>query len=596
MFGNTKKDQNNNGNPKTIEPNKNSSLEILKPKILLIDCHANLEKSLKAKGHNISTGSFGTPYRTQMGDGYFPVISNHNLPNCEEQEIVVVDLLPNDLVDAPIGTNNRLPNEPDWWVKASNDFIDPRPKSMTDFLPVFDRILFHGGIFIIFSDSIPKQDFVIGKNSARSSLSIQGKIEKTTWSFLTPLEDLYVYSDNGEEIRVIENENPLAKILKDVSKESSFNCVLDPKPWKKDSWKTIANNKYGTPISLIYYTENKKGNIFIFPQIKNKEKILLYLLEDFLPGAYPELFPNSTKGSWIHNEKYEIPKIIELNLKKKEIQRSFLTQMTELDAKISTERENSGWLQHLLTTYDKNLVDAVKKSLEILGFQKIIDVDVERDAKGVSRREDLQILDGNPSLIIDIKGIGGLPSDPEIQQAEKHATIRIREWDRTDVNPLTIINHQRYLPPLERENAMPFREDMVENSKLSRHGLLTTFDLFRLVKSFLKNQWKPENVKPIFYNHGRIEIIPAHYKYLGKINNVWKEAFSVQIEKDNIKTGDKIGFETDIDFEEATILSLQLESQPVQEAISGSEIGIKANFEKIKLKKGMKIYRIDTTN
>src|SRR5690606_33742325 len=91
----------------------------------------------------------------------------------------------------------------------------------------------------------------------------------------------------------------------------------------------------------------------------------------------------------------------------------------------------------------------------------VVDVDEERDREGKSRREDLQITDRSPTLIVDIKGIGGYPGDEDALQASKHASIRMKEWKRTDVNGLSIINHQRHLPPLERENQMPFRQELL---------------------------------------------------------------------------------------------------------------------------------------
>ena len=143
---------------------------------------------------------------------------------------------------------------------------------------------------------------------------------------------------------------------------------------------------------------------------------------------------------------------------------------------------------------------AVIKTLCILGFEKVVDVDKESrtSSSGGSLREDIQIKDESPILIVDVKGITGLPSDPEATQAHRHATMRMKEWERTDINCLTIINHQRNIPPLDRENNMPYRQELIDGASQMDLGLMTTWDLYRLLRSFLRNNWKPENIKPLF--------------------------------------------------------------------------------------------------
>ena len=78
------------------------------------------------------------------------------------------------------------------------------------------------------------------------------------------------------------------------------------------------------------------------------------------------------------------------------------------------ERKNNGFLHQLLTASGPELVAAVRQTLGVLGFRSVIDVDQElTDGKSkVSRREDLQIQDHSPILLVEIKGIGPAPSIP----------------------------------------------------------------------------------------------------------------------------------------------------------------------------------------
>ena len=193
-------------------------------------------------------------------------------------------------------------------------------------------------------------------------------------------------------------------------------------------------------------------------------------------------------------------------------------------------------------------------------------------------------------MIVDIKGIGGLPSDADALQADKHATIRMREWKKTDVTALSIINHQRHLPPLDRENNMPFRQEILDHAEESQLGLITTWDLFRLVRSFQNNGWKPEHVKPLFYRKGRIGIIPDHYKAIGKVSHVWKKAFSMIIENGELKVNDHLAFELASEFEEREVASLQIADNSVQSAGVGNDVGVKTTTPLPNLKKGMPVY------
>jgi hypothetical protein len=69
-----------------------------------------------------------------------------------------------------------------------------------------------------------------------------------------------------------------------------------------------------------------------------------------------------------------------------------------------------------------------------------------------------------------VKGVFGHPEDGEAMQSQKHASIRIQESGHATFRGLSIINHQRGLPGLERENEMPFRKEIVSAAIPTRTG------------------------------------------------------------------------------------------------------------------------------
>jgi len=227
----------------------------------------------------------------------------------------------------------------------------------------------------------------------------------------------------------------------------------------------------------------------------------------------------------------------------------------------------------------------------VLGFSDVVDVDVERDREGKSRREDLQIRESSPTIIIDIKGISGYPSDDDALQADKHAAIRMREQARTDIVGLSIINHQRHLPPLERENVMPFRQELLDAAEERTLGLMTAWDLYRIVRNSNKLGWTPAVVKPLFYKKGRIEVVPNHYRLLGVVQKAWSAAFGI-VTQGELKLGDRVAVEFSIEFEEFQVDSIKIDNQSVEQAVIGDRVGL-VWAGRGKIREGMRVFRVE---
>lgn len=246
---------------------------------------------------------------------------------------------------------------------------------------------------------------------------------------------------------------------------------------------------------------------------------LLSFLDEPLSVLCPYLFPDSEKAKWLKYPEYEIPSILKIKNRIKQIQEKTNSEIADLEKMCNEERQKFGYLQDLLSSSGDLLVISVKKTLESLGFSSVIDADENLKESSVSgpKREDLRICDGSPALLIEIKGISGMPKDEDALQVSKYMVPRMKEWNRTDVHGLFIVNHQKNLPPSERENRSVFRDDILANAIEQGFGLLTTWDLFRLARSFNKNNWVHEHVKDLFYKNSRIDIIPSHYRYLGVI-------------------------------------------------------------------------------
>ncbi len=581
-----------------MESELDPSPKYQKPKIMLVDIKDDAEVVLKKAGFNVTSGTFGTPYRVQKKDQYLPVIPNGALRDCHEQEVVIIDLFPNEPLDQPAGEKIISEGENDWWAKCSTGLIDPRSRVMAHYKEAFDRILVNGGVFAVFADSRDSQQLVFGRVSRHYGFQIESDIHFDNWSFLSVLnsDQFSVSDDQGREIIVEESHDELGTFFKRHFSRAKFKCALEMKYYEKNNWISIATNKYGKSIAGILVPEkNRKGIVFVLPQLEYKSEFINELLTSILPTVTPKLFPHIEGARWVERPIYELPQIVDLKSQIEETQTQVREKVQKLKDQIQKERDSNSFLHDLIRETDRKLVQAVLQTLRTLGFKDVVDMDEEVEKnKEAYKDEDIQIRDNSPLLLIEVKGIGGIPSDADVQQVAKHIAPRMKKLQRHDIQGLSIINHQRHLPALERENIKTFREDIITASKKQDVGLLTTWDLFRLVRSFIKNNWTHAQVKDIFYQKGRISLVPSHYHFLGIIDEYWEkaDALSFKIEEGILKKGHRVAYELPVEFVEQTVESLQIDGLPVNEASKGAFVGIKTNLKKEEAKKGTRVYLI----
>jgi hypothetical protein len=222
-----------------------------------------------------------------------------------------------------------------------------------------------------------------------------------------------------------------------------------------------------------------------------------------------------------------LPSIVALRQEILEIEAAARRETERLTQAIAAEREKMGFQHDLLRETGDDLVGAVKKALAAIGFNSVIDSD-ESKLPGDRRREDLQIRDRSPVLLVEVKGISGLPPEHEALQVGKYIAPRMKEWNRTDVAGISLANHERNKPGLDR-NQSPFTGDVIACAVDQGLGLLTTWDLFRLVRNLLRLGWKAEHVQALFYAPGRIDAIPANYEFTGEVEHYWERAGVVGI-------------------------------------------------------------------
>lgn len=340
--------------------------------------------------------------------------------------------------------------------------------------------------------------------------------------------------------------------------------------------------------------ESGTGDLLLLPKIADLPTFIRELVDIALPEQFPELFPEAEKSSWVHDSPYELKNVLGLKADVQRIRESARKEEETIERQMKQEYEKDGYLHDLITATDRKLVLAVKKALETLGFQKVIDVDAERTAANKGLREDLRIEDCLPEVVVDVKGIAGLPSDEDALAADKYVADRMREVGHTEVVSLTVMNHQRRLPPLERQNDNPFRELVLENARHKNLGLLTTWDLFCLVRNFTSNRWRHDDVKALFYSAGWIVPKPAHYAPMGTVTNYLpnRKVVELEIESGLLHVGDTIAFGLALEYSEEAVTSMHVDGVAADVADPGRKVTVLTSLTKAQARSGVPVYRV----
>lgn len=558
-----------------------------KPKVFLMGLASSVLDVLEDAGINATPGSLGNPYRVALSSQSVPMPDSSQIGGYAEQEIIFVDLSFN-LAPKAVGEVAFATDGPGIWVDCNRGFIDPRAIAAAHVREGVDRIVDAGGVLVVFAS--PKTKMTIVHGTVRGGkLWTDQEFSSDEWSFHSDLQYIKVLESKGEEIFVCEERSPLGRALGEALAGMHFECTLSPLYDPEEQWTTLAKNKFGETLALgrIYPSS---GAILILPQMQDKANFIKRLLTDVFPEMFPGLFPGIEKGRWTHLPEYELGSVAQLQAEREDAVKRHESEMERIATGIAVARKIDGWLHDLLTQTGDPLVEAVETALGELGFTAVVDMDKIRDRENKPRREDLQVQDDSPTLVVDIKGISNFPGDEDAMQAFKHATLVMREQKRLDVFGLSIINHQRHLPPLQRDNSMPFRRELVEVALQNLQGLMTTWDLYRLVVNKRRHSWKPDYVKPALYRHGRIEPIPQHYSLLGRVTQVWRHAFGVDIESSSVSVGDTVALEFEIYFEESVIASLHVSDEKKLRASVGDKTGLPWPISASRPKPGMRVF------
>jgi len=539
-----------------------SEFEYTHPKILAIDLDRTVVSSLQNSGLNIEPGTFGSPYKVFHQNEFYPVIINHNLPeNLTNKKLVIIDLS----AAMYIQQQTQVSGQFSYWAKPDSfGLINPRYLSMDLFRKDFDRIYNNGGIFIIFANNIDEITIKTAKDCISPVVEkleikkLQNNDKKyNNWSFLTEinLPNLSITKLFGRKIEV--EKSFIYNLLCDYQNNFRHYCQVFPEKNEiKRKWSRLARDMHNLTIAgVINELSEGKGLILLLPNIPNSDKkssFLFKLITEYLPKIVPDL----CKKDWLTLPEYEIPKIQRVKNKLESILAEHQQRLSKLEMAIAEERKKLSYWHDLITSTDRPLIDAVKKAFHVLGFKQIIDPD--------NNQEDLQIKDYRPILLLEIIGTSEeCIDDTKIWQ---YLAPRMQEYKTFEVKGLIIVNYQKDIPPLARDNENIFSQTILDKAKEYNLGLITTWDIYRLMRNYLKFGWKHDRIKDIFYQTGKIDPIPSHYQYIGIVEDFDKlqNTVKIKLEKLYLQKGDIIAFDFAVEIEEQKIENIKQNDKNIE--------------------------------
>ncbi|WP_435017607.1 hypothetical protein TA3x_005225 [Tundrisphaera sp. TA3] len=573
-----------------------------KPRILLVDLPEDAALTLRKLGLNVETGSFGVPYEVKLTTGDILVPLRYSLPGYAEQEIIVVDTSEPTPVSYPNDVKPLAPNVPKLVVNGGYGIINPRYWAMGTAREEGARILESGGMFIVFATPRTTVEYVFLRPEERYKRREEFPLDN--WSFLSLLGDrwLTLNRDSGTEMKPGDQSTSIISLIDRFTKGSYFSCTIR-KEWRTTEDKPYPAftpflfSKYGDAVGAAIYLGENRGSIIILPQIEDKAGFLSDLFKSYLPEVFPRLFPEHEGEAWVHRRDYEHPGIVTKRSRQAKIQLKADEAKNSIEVEILEEKTRLAFLHGLLTKTGDELVDDVKSALEFIEFQNVIDVD--KTGEGGNKQEDLQILDRPTKVLVEVKGLGGLPREANTLQVTKFILRRIRNWiwpDQPVITPhgVTLVNHQRNLPPLERDNNSVFTDAQVADASDNGTGLMTTWDLFRLIRGMERWGWDKQHVQDVFFQAGRIGELPAHYRRVGEIAHYYDKISVASILVDDgerLSIGDTVGYVFEDRFHEEKVESLRVDKVDVREATSGQKAGYKTGLVRKDLPEGTAVDR-----
>lgn len=230
----------------------------------------------------------------------------------------------------------------------------------------------------------------------------------------------------------------------------------------------------------------------------------------------------------------------------------------------------------MLTASGDDLVSALKVFLEYLGFTDVVDKDSTLK-EGEIREEDLGFSYNGVNVLMEVKGINGTSTDSECSQIDKVVLRRIRETKNPNHHGAYVVNNQRNVEPLKRQDP-PFNNTQIKDAENQGRTMSYTAQLFALYSDIENGYVSKERVRECFLVPGLLEphrdlislgVPPKFFEN--------RTVLCFHLKDSLIRKGDLVFYFDDLKrMVGAEVLDIQINRKSLQSATSG-EVSIKVS-------------------
>lgn len=556
-----------------------------KTNICCIDLDDDSLDYFKSLGFNVFEGSLGSVFNIDWNKTFSsvtPVLADWNIPqNIHEYHVFVHDMC---------NANKRL------YIKEQHSEAEiteikkrhiecDRPVSVFDIRPFGSYILsnrFSGAcnkrqLNIVFVSSEIRKKYNTDSYSSCDLQTVGPYSLYDAWSVLSG-------NDRYGNIVSLE-DNMVSRILfegrtGEISYYHAFRAPMQNKGNARvqdEKFLPLLHNELNECVSYIYFHEEKFVD-FVFPQMNDKAGFLRTLFEEVIFKSFSEFFPDIEEKRWINNTIFDLPGQKEIKDKIKEKEILVKREVGALETSLKQIDEDLGFLKDLITESGGKLVSAVKKYLEWLGFDNVVDKDATLKDSDI-KEEDLNFTYGNMLMLVEVKGINGTSTDAECSQVDKIVNRRMRQKNTLNVHGIYIVNNEKNVDPLKR-TIPPFNDNQIGDAKNQSRTIVYTEQLFALYFDIEHGYISKDEAKERFLNEGLINF-HSIYKSLGIPYHYYNEGVIVCVELDgtNIRVGDCLYYLDELHrLVELTIIEIQQDKTVLQEASDGKtslNVGVK---------------------
>jgi hypothetical protein len=226
----------------------------------------------------------------------------------------------------------------------------------------------------------------------------------------------------------------------------------------------------------------------LLPSFPRKINAVRRLLTEVLPVlGSSTLFPARDDPNWAEKDQYQLSEVDRIRTARRRTTREHEQRLGELEEEEAAARGRQAPFVSLLELGHEELRQAVIEVFRWLEFEDVVDADAERQKMGQNRREDIWLRDPGYEGIIEVTHGRGGARERDLADLTKYWRLRIREIEAeggraSDLRGLLVASQHTGQEPALRQPLYDDNPAMLELAEVQGFGLLSTWDLFRLVQ------------------------------------------------------------------------------------------------------------------